>query len=384
MSAPPPQDGTPAAPGAAPANPVEALLRDKRVLVLCGAGGVGKTTVSAALALAAAHSGRRALVLTIDPARRLAEALGIPAHASHPTPVPRDRLAAAGVAAGGELDAWMLDPAVVFENLIHKLASPDSARAILETRLYRHLTELVAGMQEYTAAEALYELSREERYDLIVLDTPPSPSALDFLDAPGRLSGFLDGQIVQLFLPSHGGGLLRRAGRLVGSVFARAFGEQFILDLQTFLSAFSGTFGALRSHTAGVKELLESAKTAFLLVTSPAEAAVREALYFRDQILARSLPFEGFVLNRSLARGRELLHPETFAAEARVAEARDALRKLGIFAERERVQGDKDAALLERLAALAGPGRFAVAAPHLGDAVDDLPGLLQLAAGLSS
>lgn len=378
------QAGT-AAPGAAPPpNPVQPLLLDKRVLVLCGAGGVGKTTTSAALALAAAHAGRRALVLTIDPARRLAEALGIPPHAPRPTAVPRERLDAAGVAHGGGLDAWMLDPGVVFENLIRKLASPDSARAILETRLYRHLTELVAGMQEYTAAEALYELSREERYDLIVLDTPPSRSALDFLDAPGRLSGFLDGQIVQLFLPSQGGGLLRRAGRLVGSVFARAFGEQFIVDLQAFLGAFSGMFGALRSHTAGVKALLQSEQTAFLLVTSPAEAAVREALYFRDQILTRSLPFAGFVLNRSLARGGELLHPDAFAAEARVAEARDALRKLGGLAERERAQGEEDAALLERLKALAGAGRFAVAAPHLGDAVEDLPGLLLLAQGLSS
>lgn len=383
MSAPPWEE-TPASQAAAPANPVQPLLRDKRVLVLCGAGGVGKTTVSAALALAAAHAGRRALVLTIDPARRLAEALGIPPHAPHPTPVPRDRLAAAGVAAGGELDAWMLDPAVIFENLIHKLASPESARAILETRLYRHLTELVSGMQEYTAAEALYELSREDRYELIVLDTPPSPNALDFLDAPGRLSGFLDAQIVQLFLPSQGRGLLRRAGRLVGSVFARAFGEQFIVDLQAFLGAFSGMFGALRLHTAGVKDLLQSGKTAFLLVTSPAEAAVREALHFRDQILARSLPFAGFVLNRSLARGRELVHPDVFMAEAPDAEARDALRKLGVFAERERAQGDQDTALLARLSSLAGPGRFAVAAPHLGDAVEDLPGLLQLASGLSS
>jgi hypothetical protein len=133
-----------------------------------------------------------------------------------------------------------------------------------------------------------------------------------------------------------------------------------------------------------VKDLLQSGKTAFLLVTSPAEAAVREALHFRDQILARSLPFAGFVLNRSLARGRELVHPDVFMAEAPDAEARDALRKLGVFAERERAQGDQDTALLARLSSLAGPGRFAVAEVGCGDAVEDLPGLLQLASGLSS
>jgi anion-transporting ArsA/GET3 family ATPase len=365
-------------------EPIAGILRQKRVVVVCGAGGVGKTTTSAALALAAAARGLRALVLTIDPARRLAEAMGTPAHASAPAAVPRERLEAVGVPAAGTLDAWMLDPGVVFERLIHRLASPATARAILETRLYRHLTELVAGMQEYTAAEALYEYASADRYDLIVLDTPPSRNALGFLDAPGRLSSFLDGQIVQFFMPSRGGGILRRAGRLVGSVFSRAFGEQFVGELQAFLGAFSGLFGTLRAHGAGVRALLQSPRTSFLLVTSPEEAALREALYFRDQILARELPFAGFVLNRSLARVRELSHPDTLAPEAREVEARTALRKLGHLADREHAQAGRDSALLERLASLAGPDRFAVAAPHLGDAVEDLPGLLELARGLGA
>jgi anion-transporting ArsA/GET3 family ATPase len=239
-------------------------------------------------------------------------------------------------------------------------------------------------MQEYTAAEALYEYATADRYDLIVLDTPPSRNALGFLDAPGRLSSFLDTQIVQLFMPSKSGGILRRAGRLVGSVFSRAFGEQFVADLQTFLGAFSGLFGALRSHGAGVRELLQSSRTSFLLVTSPEEAALREALYFRDQIQARQLPFAGFVLNRSLARAPELSHPDTLVPQAHEAEARTALRELGQLADREHAQGRRDSALLERLAALAGPDRFAVAAPHLGDAVEDLPGLLELARGIGA
>lgn len=365
-----------------PQGPIARILAEKRVVVLCGAGGVGKTTTSAALGLLAAASGRRALVLTIDPARRLAEAMGTKPSAATPAQVPPERLAAAGVEGPGSLDAWMLDPGAVFERLVRRLSPEATARAILETRLYRHLTELVAGMQEYTAAEALFEYAEEGRYDLIVLDTPPSRNALDFLDAPGRLGSFLEGPIVQLFLPAAGGGILRRAGRLVGSVFARAFGEQFVSELQTFLGAFSGLFGALRLHADGVRALLGSERTAFLLVTSPEEAALSEALYFRDQILSRALPFAGFVLNRSLARVLSLAHPEALAGQAHAAEARDALRKLGELADRERAQAGRDAALLERLRALAGPGRFAVAAPHLGDAVEELGGLLQLARGL--
>ena len=354
------------------------LLREQRVIVLCGAGGVGKTTTAASLALAAADTGRRVLVLTIDPARRLAQALGIPAGSQKPTAVPRERLDAAGVSSTGSLDAWMLDPRVVFEGLVRRLASPETAQAILATRLYHHMTELAAGMQEYTAAEALYELVSTGRYDLVVLDTPPSRNALDFLDAPGRLSRFLDDGIVQLFLPKQGG-ILRRAGRLVGSVFGSIFGDQFIEELGVFLGAFSGLFGALRSHTEGVRALLGSKQSSFLLVTSPETAALDEALFFKDQLALRSLPFAGFVLNRSLARVANLPGPVELPGEPLGEHARKALVEL---VAREREQAGRDLALLGRLQGLAGEGKLALAAPHLGDAVEDLPGLLQLGRGL--
>lgn len=355
------------------------LLLDRRVLVLCGAGGVGKTTTSAALALAAADLGRKALVLTIDPARRLAEALGIPAHAEQPTAVSPALLRAAGVTGAGSLDAWMLDPRVVFEALVRRLSTPERARAIVETRLFKHLSDLVAGMQEYTAAEALHTFVEEGRYDLVVLDTPPSRNALDFLDAPGRLARFLDEGIVQLFLPKEGGGLLRRAGRLVGGVFARMFGESFLEELQLFLGAFSGMFGAIRAHTEGVRAMLASEGSAFLLVTSPETPALHEALFFREQIDARGLPFAGFVLNRSLALAAGLPHPEDAPLPGL---SPGTLEKLGPLADRERRQAEADAALLADLRERAGPGRLAVAAPHLGEAVEDLRGLLLLARGM--
>ena len=360
---------------------LSALVREKRVLVLCGAGGVGKTTTSAALALAGAKAGRRVLVLTIDPARRLAQALGIPESSPRPTPVPPERLAEIGVSGPGSLDAWMLDPRVVFDDLVRKLSSPEKALVILHSKMYRHLTELVAGMQEYTAAEALYSFAAEERYDLIVLDTPPSRSALDFLDAPGRLGKFLEDSVIQLFLPKEGVGLLRRAGRFLSGVFARVFGETFIEELQTFLGAFSGMFAALRQHTAGVRELLASEKAAFLLVTSTDEEAVDEALYFRDKLAERALPFAGFVLNRSYASLEGLPHPDELGG-APTGEEQAVLAKLGRFADEERSRAKADGRLLERLKGLAGRG-FAVAAPHLGEAVEDLPGLVALARGMA-
>lgn len=362
---------------------LQALVRQKRILVLCGAGGVGKTTTSAAVGLAAARAGRRVLVLTIDPARRLADALGIPLNAPHPTAVPVDRLAACGVEGEGTLDAWMLDPKAVFERMIRRLAAPEQAKVILESRMFRHLSDLMAGMQEYTAAEALYELASEDRYDFIVLDTPPSRNALDFLDAPGRLARFLDDGVIQLFLPREGGGLLRRAGRFVGSVFGRVFGESFITELQAFLGAFSGMFSALRDHSRGVRELLSGPEASFLLVTSTEEEALREALFFRDQIAARDLPFAGFVLNRSYA-GIDDPGPEDLELPSTApAETREALAKLAAFAERERARVRADRHLLDRLRQLAGTDRLAVAAPHLGEAVEDLPGLSRLARSLA-
>lgn len=357
------------------------LVQNKRVLVLCGAGGVGKTTTSAALALAGAQAGRRVLVLTIDPAKRLAQAMGIPPNSPRPTAVSPDRLAVAGVTGGGTLDAWMLDPKVIFEGMVERLAEPERARQILENRLFRHLTDLVAGMQEYMAAEALYTFHEDNRYDLIVLDTPPSRNALEFLDAPGRVARFLDDGVVSLFLPKDGGGILRRAGRLVSGVFARVFGETFTNELQVLLDAFSGMFGAMRAHTDGLYELLASPQAAFLLVTSTEPEAIDESLFFRAEIERRGLPLAGFILNRSYARYGTLPHPEALSLEGADESTRRGVEKLRAFADRERLQANADAAILERLRLLA-DNRLALAAPHLGAAVEDLGGLSALARGL--
>lgn len=363
------------------AGELHTLVTTKKVIVACGAGGVGKTTTSAALALAAARSGRRVLVLTIDPAKRLAQALGIREHMRHPTPLSKETLAEAGVTTG-TLDAWMLNPDVVFESLVHRMApTPAQAERVLQSRLFRHLSELVAGMQEYTAAEALYDLSTSGKYDLVVLDTPPARNALDFLEAPGKLARFLDERIISLFLPSTTRGFFKKAQELIGSVFSRVFGQEFFSELQEFLAAFSGMFGPMRAHAEGVRKLLMSKDAAFLLVTSPDQAALEDARYFRDRIKAMGLPFAGFVLNRSWVRTDGLLEPAQLTLTGAPA-AQSALEKLKRLAtlELDRVKRDRD--LLAQLAAEVPSTAFAVATPYLGDAIEDVKGLAQLAHGI--
>jgi len=361
---------------------VDPLVRTKKVIVCCGAGGVGKTTTAAAIGVASAVHGRKVLVLTIDPARRLAEAMGIPEAARTPSPVPRAKLDELGIPIHGELYAWMLSPEVVFESMVRRLAT-DEARVqeILGNRLYQHLSKIVAGMQEYTAAEALYTLATEGKYDLVVLDTPPSRNALEFLEAPRKLSMFLDERVIGVFLPKKGA-FMRAASDLIERVFSRAFGEGFYKDLQGFLGAFSGMFGGMRAHAEAVRKLLSSDDAAFLLVTSPEPAALAEASFFQAKIKDLGLPFAGYVLNRSWAYTRGFAGPESIQLPADASETeRVALKKLGQLADAERWRAQRDRDLLARLRMETESGS-AIATPHLGGAVEDLVGLGTLARNL--
>ena len=389
-SRPPPSSRGPTSrpPDVAPALPeetatfIEPLVREKRVVVCCGAGGVGKTTTAAALGVAAAVQGRRVLVLTIDPARRLAEAMGLPEAARAPSAVSRDRLTSMGIPLKGELHAWMLSPEVVFESMVRRLAGDEErVKEILANRLYQHLSRIVAGMQEYTAAEALYTLSTDGRYDLVVLDTPPSRNALAFLEAPRKLSMFLDERIIGVFLPKKGA-FMRAASDLIEKVFVRAFGEGFFQELQGFLGAFSGMFGGMREHAEAVRKLLTSDEAAFLLVTSPEPAALAEAGFFQAKIKELGLPFAGYVLNRSWAYTRGFVGPESIALSGDADEVeRVALAKLRQLAEQERWRAQRDRDLLARLKMETAAGS-AIATPHLGGAVEDLGGLARLARNL--
>jgi len=361
------------------------LLSEKRVVVCCGAGGVGKTTTAAALGLAGAMLGRRTLVLTIDPARRLAEAIGAPeprgallpdstdgrGRARAPVPIPEERLRAAGIS--GTLATWMVDPSVVFERMVRRLTTDEAqANAILQNRIYRALADLVAGMQEYTAAEALYGFVESGEYDLVVLDTPPSRNALDFLEAPRKLSLFLDERIVGVFLPGSGGGVLRnRARQVAHGVFARIFGEGFFEELQQFLAAFSGMFAAMRSHAESVRTLLKSDASSFVVIASPEPAALAEAVHLERTLTQEMLlPFSGFILNRSWAYTRGLFSPDDLVLPkdaSRVDHA--ALAKLEQLAAAELRLAERDRRLLADLRAKS-PGAHAVATPQLDGDID--------------
>ena len=367
---------------------LQSLLRDKRVLVLCGAGGVGKTTTAAALGVAAARAGRRVLVLTIDPARRLAEAMGLTEGGAEPTPIPPERLHAGAPAGPGGLDVWMLDPRIVFERFVRRMSpTPEAARTILDNRLYRFLSDLVAGMQEYAAAEALDHFLDEGRYELIVLDTPPSRHALDFLEAPGRLARFLDDRIISLFLPEDqgkGGRLWRKTSQLLGSVLGAIFGEGFTQEMRGFIGAFSGLFSAIRLRADRLRARLASPDAAFLLVTSPEDASLEEAAYFRDMLGERGLPFAGYVLNRSWARDEGLSAPEALLAHVDSAPARDGVEALMRLAAQERARAEVHRGLLRRLAEKLPAGAVAVAAPEAGGDLEDFGGLVRLGEALAA
>jgi anion-transporting ArsA/GET3 family ATPase len=368
---------------------VAKLLESKRVVVCCGAGGVGKTTTAAALGLGAAMLGKKALVLTIDPARRLAEAIGSPQAARAPVPVTDTRLAAAGIT--GSLATWMVDPQVVFERMVRRLTTDEAqTQSILQNRIYRALANLVAGMQEYTAAEALYGFVEGGEYDLVVLDTPPSRNALDFLEAPRKLSLFLDERIVGVFLPgSGGGGIFRnRARQIAHGVFTRIFGEGFFDEMQQFLSAFSGMFTSMRSHAESVRTLLKGDQSSFVVVTSPEPAALAEAAHLERTLTTEmQLPFSGFILNRSWAYTRGLASPNEIILPkdaTRVDHA--ALAKLDQLAQEELRLAERDRRLLATLrerAAQSASGVSAIATPQL-DGDIDFAALLLIADSLVS
>jgi anion-transporting ArsA/GET3 family ATPase len=277
------------------------LLEGKRVCVCGGSGGVGKTTTSAAIALGMAAEGAKVAVVTIDPAQRLANALGLDELENEPRKVETERLTDAGVEAKGELWAMMLDPKRTFDELIERLA-PDKQRAkeILANRVYKELSTAVSGSQEFTAISKLYELDREGGFDLLVLDTPPSRNAADFLDAPGRLTNFLEGRALNAFMKPTGFGMRiigRGAAPLLGGL-RRITGVDLLADLSTFFQLLGDMTGDFSQRAREVEKMLKAPTTAFLLVTSARRESIEEAIWLRQTLEHGGLPFAGVVVNR--------------------------------------------------------------------------------------
>ncbi|MFD4376022.1 ArsA family ATPase [Streptomyces sp. NPDC058486] len=304
---------------AVPALAIDPILDDRgtRIIVCCGAGGVGKTTTAAALGVRAAERGRRVVVLTIDPARRLAQSMGIDALDNTPRKV--DGIKGSD---GGELHAMMLDMKRTFDEIVEAHADPARARAILENPFYQSLSAGFAGTQEYMAMEKLGQLRARDEWDLIVVDTPPSRSALDFLDAPKRLGSFLDGKFIKLLMaPAKVGG---RAGMkflnvgmsMMSGTLGKLLGGQFLGDVQTFVAAMDTMFGGFRTRADATYRLLQAPGTAFLVVAAPERDALREAAYFVERLAAEGMPLAGLVLNRVHGSGAARLSAERARAAA--------------------------------------------------------------------
>jgi anion-transporting ArsA/GET3 family ATPase len=269
------------------------LVTDRSVIVCCGSGGVGKTTVSATFALAAARAGRRACVVTVDPARRLADSLGVESLPNTPTEVEGDW--------PGHLHALMLDTKGTFDDLIHTYArTPDQAEGILANRLYQNLVGALSGTQEYMAMEKLHELVGSGAFDVVVVDTPPTRNALDLLDAPRRLTRFLENRLFRaLLLPTRVS--LRAVGLATQALLrtlSKVAGAEIVHDAVAFFQAFEGMEEGFRTRAGAVRELLADPSTAYVLVTSARPDAVTEASYFAEKLAERQIAAAALVVNR--------------------------------------------------------------------------------------
>jgi len=377
--------GRPATP---PPLDVDRLIDDRRtrVIVCCGSGGVGKTTTAAALGLRAAERGRRVVVITVDPARRMAQSMGLTSLDNIPRPVPLPDWPDGDVQPGGSLHAMMLDMKRTFDEIVEAHADPDRAAQILANPFYQSLSSGFSGTQEYMAMEKLGQLRRADEWDLIVVDTPPSRSALDFLDAPQRLGRFLDGRLIRmLVVPAKVGGraylrMLNAATGVVTGVLTRVLGAQVLRDVQTFVSALDTMFGGFRERAEYTYRLLRAPGTAFLVIAAPEPDALREASYFVERLAQEGMPLAGLVLNKvhrspaaRLSGARSLAAAETLQADPSGSPHPLAIAALRLHAERMQ-QLAAEQRVSERFTA-AHPHVPVVVIPAQPDDVHDLMGL---------
>jgi anion-transporting ArsA/GET3 family ATPase len=360
------------------------LIRDPatRVMVTCGSGGVGKTTTAAAMGTIGAASGRRTVVLTIDPARRLAQSMGLTELDNTPREVK-------GV---DNLFAMMLDMKRTFDDVVLEHSTPERAEQIFANPFYQSLSSSFAGTQEYMAMEKLGQLVSAGEWDLIVVDTPPSRSALDFLDAPNRLGRFLDGRMIRMLTaPARAGGkaymrMVTASVGMLAKAFTKVLGGELLNDLSAFVSALESMFGGFRERAQHTYELLKTPGTAFVVVAAPEPDALREASYFVERLSSERMPLAGLVVNRmrqtSLPDGVSLPAARAEAAVAALAAkpdspaTRTAQAALRVHAELA-AGAEHDARMARRFAA-AHPGVPVIAVPALAEDVHDLDGLRRI------
>jgi anion-transporting ArsA/GET3 family ATPase len=375
------------------------LIKDPqtRIIVTCGSGGVGKTTTAAALALKAAEAGRRTVVLTIDPARRLAQAMGLAELDNTPREVS---------GTGGNLHAMMLDMKRTFDDVVLANSSPERAKAIFENPFYQALSSSFAGTQEYMAMEKLGQLREaqntngHEAWDLIVVDTPPSRSALDFLDAPQRLGRFLDGRLIKLLTaPARAGGkaylkVVTASFSVVTKIFSKVLGGELLGDVASFVASLEAMFGGFRERADHTYQLLKAPGTMFVVVATPEPDALREASYFIERLRAESMPLAGLVVNRvhvavpGVSAGRAAACAEELAEreeKADPATATDlALASTALRVHNEIATAAENDQLMIRRFSASHADVATVNVPALPSDVHDLDGLRRIATFLTS
>ena len=368
-----------------PVLDIDRLIDDQRtrIIVCCGSGGVGKTTTAAAVGLRAAERGRDVVVLTVDPARRLAQSMGLSELDNSPRKIE-------GISGEGELHAMMLDMKRTFDEIVEAHSDPDRAKTILANPFYQSLSSSLSGTQEYMAMEKLGQLHRSGAWDLIVVDTPPSRNALDFLDAPERMGRFLDGRFMKILAaPAKTGGrlgvkVLTAGFGMFTSVINKVIGVQLLRDVQTFVAAFDTMFGGFRERAQKTYELLQTPGTAFLVVAAPEPDALREASYFVERLANDRMPLAGLVVNRvhdadgSLSAARSLAAAETLEDRGEHPLAAALLR---LHAERAQL-ASREGRLREHFTQ-AHPTVPVAAVPAQAEDVHDLTGLRQVANDLA-
>ena len=364
-------------------------LTARRLVICCGTGGVGKTTISAAVAMRLAQTGARTVVVTIDPARRLASALGMTGLSDEPRRVPAGAILGRD---GAELWALQLDAKATFDRLVARYAADDAARErILENRIYRHLSSAVAGAQEYMAVERLHELVEEERFDHIVLDTPPATNALDFLDAPQRITRFIEGRALRLLLRpgAAAGGLgwkiLHAGSGTVLSILERLTGAQLLRDVSDFLAGFDGMYQGFADRAQAVRALLTSDRSGFLVVAAAEPDSLGQAVALSRRLTTDGFPLAGVVLNRvhPLPPG-EPPDPAALARALAEAGARDPerlARDAAAALADERVLGLRDREARRELTEAIGEGTL-IEVPSLAHEPLELPGIAEVARAL--
>jgi anion-transporting ArsA/GET3 family ATPase len=358
------------------------LLEGRSICICAGSGGVGKTTTAAAIATGMAARGKKVAVLTIDPAKRLADSLGLPELGNTERQVDPALFEECGVEMRGELWAMMLDAKATFDEVISRHAPDEETRdRILGNRIYQQLSGALAGSQEYMAMEKLFEIHHENRYDLLVLDTPPSRNALDFLDAPKRLTQFIEGRSMQVFMKPTGLGMkvFGRGTSVAMSMLKRITGMELLDEIAEFFGAFSGMVGGFRERAMRVNELLADRRTSFLVVCGPQGEPISEAVYFHRKLVEAKLPFGGVIVNK-VHYATDDEDGDGSGLEAELAAALDdgelAAKVASNFADYSAL-ADRDRHNIDHLVRELDERRV-IRVPYLDEDVHDIAGLAEL------